>query len=69
MGNRSHGLDIAFEHGMDNKKELHWEHYEVKQLLGVSEWLIAVSQDGAIMDAQAMICAPDPDSVSRCPSP
>ena len=69
MGNRSHGLDIAFEHGMDNKKELHWEHYEVKQLLGVSEWLIAVSRDGAIIDAQAMICAPDPDSVSSCPSP
>ena len=68
MGNRSHGLDIAFEHGMDNKKDFHWEHYEVKQLRGVSEWLIAVSRDGAIKDAQAMICAPD-DSAISCPWP
>ena len=69
MGNRSLGLDIAFEHGMDNKKDFHWEHYEVKQLRGVSEWLIAVSRDGAIKDAQAMICAPDQDSVNSCPWP
>jgi TonB family protein len=66
MGNRSRGLDIAFEHGTDNKKDFHWEHYEVKQPRGVSEWLIAVSRDGAIEDAQAMICAPDQDSVNSC---
>jgi TonB family protein len=69
MGNRSHGLDIAFEHGVDNKKDFHWEHYEVKQPRGVSEWLIAVSRDGAIEDAQAMICAPDQGSVNSCPRP
>ena len=68
MGNRSRGLDIAFEHGMDNKKDFHWEHYEVKQPRGVSEWLIAVSGHGAIIDAQAMICAPD-DSAVSCPWP
>jgi len=69
MGNRSHGLDIAFEHSMDNKKDFHWEHYEVKQLRGVSEWLIAVSRNGAIKDAQAMICAPAEDSAITCPWP
>lgn len=32
-----------------------------------SEWLIAVSHDGAIKDAQGMICAPTEDSASGCP--
>jgi hypothetical protein len=69
MGNRSHGLNITFEHGMDNKNDVHWEHYEIKQLRGVSEWLIAASRDGAIKDAQAMICAPAQDSATSCPWP
>jgi hypothetical protein len=29
-----------------NKNDFHWEHYEVKQQHGVSEWLIAVGRDG-----------------------
>jgi periplasmic protein TonB len=68
MGNWSHGLEIEFDRGIDphNKEEIHWEHYEVTQPGGVSEWLIAVSQDGAIRHAQAMICAPAQNAASGC---
>jgi TonB family protein len=69
MGNPSHGLDIKFEKDIENKNDFHWEHYEVKQQRGVSEWLIAVSRDGAIKKAQAMICAPEQDSATSCPWP
>jgi len=71
MGNPSHGLDIKFEKDIDNKNknDFHWEHYEVKQQRGVSEWLIAVSRDGAIKKAQAMICAPAQDAANSCPWP
>jgi periplasmic protein TonB len=71
MGNPSHGLDIKFEKDIDNKNKngFHWEHYEVKQQHGVSEWLIAVSPDGAIKKAQAMICAPAQDVANNCPWP
>jgi TonB family protein len=48
MGNPNHGWDIEFEKDIDNKNDLHWEHYEVKQQRGASEWLIVVSPDGAI---------------------
>jgi TonB family protein len=64
MGNPSHGLDIQFEKDIDSNNDFHWEHYEVKQQRGVSEWLIAVSRDGAIKKAQAMICAPAQDSAN-----
>jgi len=66
MGEHNHGLDIKFEKDIDNKKDSHWEHYEVKQEHGVSEWLIAVSRDGAIQKAQAMLCAPPQDSATNC---
>jgi protein TonB len=69
MGNRSHGLDIQFAKDIDNKNDFHWEHYEVKQQRGMSEWLIAVNRDGAIENAQAMICAPSQDSANTCPRP
>ncbi len=71
MGNSSRGLDIKFEKDIDNKNknDFHWEHYEIKQQRGVSEWLIAVSRDGAIKKAQAMICAPPQDSANSCPWP
>jgi hypothetical protein len=71
MGNPNQGLDIEFEEHIPlyprNMANIHWEQYEVNQLGGVSEWLIAVSPDGAIKDAQAMICAPAQDSAIGCP--
>ena len=40
---------------------------EVKPPGGESEWLVAVSTDGAIRTAQAMICPPARDAVIGCP--
>ena len=56
IGSRNQGLDIEFEQGVPrNQRQFQWEHFEVKQVRGASEWLIAVSHDGAIKDAQGMI--------------
>jgi periplasmic protein TonB len=69
VGNRDGGFDLESNQWIDpqNKEEIHWEHYEVKQPGGMSEWLVAVSRDGAIRNAQAMICAPAQDSANSCP--
>jgi periplasmic protein TonB len=69
VGNRDGGFDLESNQWIDphNKEEIHWEHYEVKQPGGTSEWLVAVSRDGAIRNAQAMICAPAQDSANSCP--
>ena len=66
MGNRSHGLGIQFATIIDDKNDVRWEHYELKQQRGMSEWLIAVNGDGAIKNAQAMICAPSQNSANSC---
>jgi len=69
VGNRDGGFDLESSQWIDppNKEAIHWEHYEVKQPGGMSEWLVAVSRDGAIRNAQAMICPPARDVVIGCP--
>ena len=69
VGNRDGGFDLESNQWIvpHNKEEIHWEHYEVKQPGGMSEWLVAVSRDGAIRNAQAMICPPARDVVIGCP--
>jgi len=68
VGNRDGGFDLESNQWIvpHNKEEIHWEHYEVKQPGGMSEWLVAVSRDGAIRNAQAMICPPARDVVIGC---
>lgn len=60
VGNRDGGFDLESNQWIDppNMEQIHWEHYEVKQPGGMSEWLVAVSRDGSIRNAQAMICPP-----------
>ncbi len=69
VGNRDRGFDLELDQWIDppDKEEIHWEHYEVKQRGGMSEWLVAVNRDGAIRNAQAMICPPAGDVVIGCP--
>jgi periplasmic protein TonB len=69
VGNRDGGFDLESNQWIDppNMEEIHWAHYEVKQPGGMSEWLVAVSRDGAIRNAQAMICPPARDVVIGCP--
>jgi TonB family protein len=60
-GTGSGGLDIPFEQGADapssaTPEHTSWERYEVTQQGGVSEWLLAVLDSGAIRSAQAMTC-------------
>lgn len=69
VGNRDGGFDLESNQWIDppNMEQIHWEHYEVKQPGGMSEWLVAVSRDGSIRNAQAMICPPARDVVIGCP--
>lgn len=69
LGSRDGGFDLESNQWIDlhNKVDIHWEHYEVQQPGGMSEWLVAVSRDGAIRNAQAMICPPARDVVIGCP--
>jgi protein TonB len=69
VGNRDRGFDLELDQWINphNKEKIHWEHYEVKQPGGTSEWLVAVNPDGAIRNAQAMICPPAGDVVIGCP--
>jgi protein TonB len=60
-GAGSGGLNIPFEQGVDAASAVppehtSWERYEVTQQGGVSEWLLAVRDSGAIQSAQAMTC-------------
>jgi periplasmic protein TonB len=68
VGNRDGGFDLESNQWIDPPKmeEIHWEHYEVKQPGGMSEWLVAVSRGGAIRNAQAMICPSARDVVIGC---
>ncbi|HXN10733.1 MAG TPA: energy transducer TonB [Steroidobacteraceae bacterium] len=60
-GSGSGGLSIPFEQGVEAPSSVapehtSWERYEVTQQGGVSEWLLAVQDSGAIQSAQAMTC-------------
>jgi TonB family protein len=50
-----------------NSPESQWELYKVTQRRGASVWLIDVTREGAIRNAQAMTCAPPQDAVIGCP--
>jgi periplasmic protein TonB len=67
LGTAPHGLEIQFE-GVDlHADDVRWEHYQVTQTGGSSQWLIAVTSRGTIKDAQAMICAAATgDPTSQC---
>ncbi len=60
-GSGSGGLNVAFEQAVVpassfTPEHTSWERYEVTQQGGVSEWLLAVLDSGAIRSAQAMTC-------------
>jgi hypothetical protein len=61
VGIETRGLDVNEAKpsvGPDprNSQESQWELYKVTQQGGVSEWLIAVTRNGVIRNAQSMIC-------------
>lgn len=59
LGMESRGLDVneAKELVAPSHQDSGWELYKVTQQGGVSEWLITVTRNGVINNAQAMICA------------
>jgi protein TonB len=62
LGIESRGLDFnaakqAIDLATRKSQVSQWELYKVTQRSGVSEWLIDVTRNGAITNAQALICA------------
>jgi hypothetical protein len=61
LGMESRGLDVdeakqVIDPNPRNSQESRWELYKVTQQGGVSEWLIAVTRNGVIRNAQALTC-------------
>jgi protein TonB len=61
LGMESRGLDVdeakqSADPNPRNSQESQWELYKVTQQGGVSEWLIAVTRNGVIRNAQAVTC-------------
>jgi protein TonB len=61
LGMESRGLDVdeakqSVDPSPRNSQESQWELYKVTQQGGVSEWLIAVTRNGVIRNAQAVTC-------------